>query len=157
MKPQDRSAYIGSRIPATTSDSPSRRSGTAYHRDAAFRPARHEIVLRLEVQPELRRGAEGLVDQPGRLGACTAPSLHDLVDLLHRRAYLPGEGDLGKAEWVRAFHEQDFAGMDRETRRTCGVHARARVAETAVIRAGGRSVGEGDDRPSAGSEFDGFR
>src|SRR3954463_5249029 len=56
-----------------------------------------EVVLGLEVNPELGRGAEGVREQPGRLRGDAALASHDLVHPLDPDIELLGERQLGQA------------------------------------------------------------
>ena len=57
-----------------------------------------EVVVGLQVQPELWSCAECLCEQPCGVGSDTALAPDDLVDVLHRDADVLAKGNLGDLE-----------------------------------------------------------
>ena len=73
--------------------------------------AERKIVRRLEIEPELRRGAKGLRKEPRGLGRDTAPATNELVDPLKWNAEVFGKGHLRETQRDEELLSQDLAGM----------------------------------------------
>ena len=78
----------------------------------AFPRLRHrKFVAALQIDPELRCGAEGLTKQPSGLRRYPALTTDDLVDSLHRDTDVLRELDLGDAKGRQKLLKEDLTGM----------------------------------------------
>jgi len=83
-----------------------------------------EVEGRLEVQPELGAGLEGLPEQPGRLRRHPALAAHQFVDPLGRDLGMGSQGNLGHAHRLQELGQKDLArvgwdAMGRDHGFTC--------------------------------------
>src|SRR5688572_30456493 len=74
---------------------------------------RGEVVVTLQIQPELGRSVEGLGKEPGRLGRDAALRLDDLVDALQRNLQVRGQAHLRDVQRLEKLIEQNLS-------RVCG-------------------------------------
>jgi hypothetical protein len=70
-----------------------------------------EVVIRLQVDPELGRGVERLSQEPGGLGSHAPLASHDLVDPLDGDFEVVGEPDLGESQRLEELLLENHSGM----------------------------------------------
>src|SRR5690349_3867597 len=71
-----------------------------------------QVVLILQIEPELGGGAEVLAQAQGRVGSDRALAMHDLVDPARRHANADCKPVLGDLEPLDEVLHQHLAGMD---------------------------------------------
>jgi hypothetical protein len=74
-----------------------------------------EIVVGLEVGPELGAGPESLSQEPGSFGSDTTLAANKLVDALDRDTNVLGESHLCDAKRLDELFEKDLARMTRDS------------------------------------------
>lgn len=90
----------------------SRASGSSFKASygSAWLAAR-EVIVRLEIQPQVWRRAESSREQPCGFGGDSSASACDFVDPLERDPDVRSERDLCDAERLEEFLKQNLAGM----------------------------------------------
>jgi hypothetical protein len=68
-------------------------------------------MVRLQADPELRRGVKSLGQKPSGFRSHAALPAHDLVDPLYRNPKVLRKGDLRKAKRLKESLLKDLAGM----------------------------------------------
>jgi len=85
--------------------------GLGNRRDLGGWPSGGQIVVGLEVHPELRAGVERLGEQPGRFGRDTPTPANNLIDPLNGHTEVGGEGDLSDSKGLKELEEENLAWM----------------------------------------------